>query len=56
MGQLDTKQRQLMRNCADLLAEYGALVALYPNRPDTHRAHKFKLWSERLLANPTIPE
>lgn len=45
-----------MRNCTDLLVEYAALIALYPNQLETHRAFKFQQWLHRLLTNPSVEE
>lgn len=49
VGQLDKQQRQMTRNCVDLLGEYAALVALYPSSLENHRSKKYKVWTQKLL-------
>lgn len=54
MGQLDKQQRQITRNCIDLLGEYAGLKALYPSSFESHRSHKYKMWTQRLMDNMSV--
>ncbi|KAK6645471.1 hypothetical protein RUM43_001748 [Polyplax serrata] len=54
VGQLDKQQRQITRNCIDLLGEYAGLKALYPSSFESHRSHKYKMWTQRLMDNMSV--